>query len=225
MKKILNISLVISIILFGLTGCSLKQKEYTLEDKITEEIDYMEKELVGIVNNFTLGKYTEDGENNILDDTRKLEKASNRIMVDLAAENIDNNEITKLSDGINKMITLGENNMENEYLVELNNIFSLLPNFEAKVSSDSDEIFECRLKYFTISSYIAYSVGDIELAKSQVTSLENEFLEKQKSAQYVEEHKYNMNKIYLLIEELKKGIEQDSLALVKEKYLLLIDEI
>lgn len=41
----------------------------------------------------------------------------------------------------------------------------------------------------------------------------------------MEEHQYNLNKVYLLIEELKKAIETDSVELVKEKYLFLIDEI
>lgn len=225
MKKIVNVICILAFMLFVFCGCSLKDEENTLEDKITEEITYMENELVQVVNNFTLGKYEEEESDDILNDTRKIEEASNRIMVDLATENIDNEEITKLGDGINKMITFSTDNLKNEYLVQLNNVFSLLPNFEAKVSNDSDKIFESRLKYFTISSYIAYLVGDTELSKSQVQSLENEFLEKQKSAKYVEEHKYNMNKIYLLIEELKKGIESNSDTLIKEKYLLLIDEI
>lgn len=225
MNKLLKLVLIFSFILIMITGCEFKE-EKTLEDKMEEEIKYTENELVGIVNNFTFEKYLqEDDENKLLQDTRNLEEASNRIMVDLATENIDNSEITNFGEGINKMIDFANNYQDNEYLVELNNLFSLLPNFEAKISNDSDKIFESRLKYYTISSYIAYLVGDFELAKTQVQTLENEFLEKQKSAQYVEEHKYNMNKIYLLIKELKNGIEQDSITIVKEKYLLLIDEI
>lgn len=241
MRKLVSFILIICLCLLILTGCS-KDNNYSMEIKITEEIKYMENKLIGIVNNFALRNYdvqnndsyentniTNSGgiydTNKILQDTREIEEASNRIMVDLATENVDNGEITKLSDGINRMLLAVPIDDEREYLIELNNVFSLFPNFEAKISNDNDEIFERRLKYFTISSYIAFWVGDKELAKTQVHTLESEYLEKQKGVEYVEKHKYNLNKIYLLIEELKKAIETDSEALVKEKYLLLIDEI
>ena len=246
LKKIM-LFFIISFYIVILTGCN-NQQNYSMEDKVTEEIRYMENKMIGIVNNFAFGNYERNNVNGnviessnddntiifetriydtdrILDDTRKIEEASNRIMVDLATENVDNEEITKLSDGINRMISTISPYDEREYLIELNNVFALLPNFEAKVSSDSDEIFERRLKYFTISSYISFIAGDKELAKTQVETLESEYLEKQKGVEYALEHKYNLNKIYLLIEELKKGIEADSETLVKEKYLLLIDEI
>ena len=251
MCKKLIFAIVICFILIILTGCT--NKEYNIEDKITEEIKYMENEMIGITNNFASGNYEnkETNTNNdnstsneeiiineisepkittfdfdkLMKDTRKIEEASNRMMVDLATQNIDNTEITNFSDGINKMITAASEKDEMRYLVELNNVFSLFPNFEAKISTDSDNIFERRLKYFTISSYISFLVGDKELAKTQIYTLESEYLNKQKDVRYVEEHEYNLNKIYLLIEELKKAIENDSAELVKEKYLLLINEV
>ena len=251
MCKKLIFAIVICFILIILTGCT--NKEYNIEDKITEEIKYMENEMIGITNNFASGNY-ENKQSNItndnsiangeiilneisavetttfdfdklMKDTKKIEEASNRMMVDLATQNIDNTEITNFSDGINKMITAASEKDEMRYLVELNNVFSLFPNFEAKISTDSDNIFERRLKYFTISSYISFLVGDKELAKTQIYTLESEYLNKQKDVRYVEEHEYNLNKIYLLIEELKKAIETDSAELVKEKYLLLVNEI
>lgn len=265
MKKIISFSLVVFIFLITLTGCKINE-EPKMEDKVTEEIRYIENKLVEIVNNFATREYeqkedknsntsnnevkekvadedfneTETNENidvteinnvssldydRILEDTKNIEEASNRIMVDLATENVNNNEITGLSDGINKMISAISGKNEMLYLAELNNVLSLLPNYESKISSDSDEIFERRLKYFTVSSYISFVLGDKELAKTQVGTLESEYLEKQKSVDYVEKHKYNLNKIYLLIQELKKGIETDSMNIVQEKYLMLIDEI
>ena len=260
MRRIAVFLIIICLCMIILTGCS-DDNQYTMDDKITEEIKYMENKMIGIVNNFALGNYdagkndanignnsngdityennTSENidivagvENNtsklkydeILEDTRKIEEASNRMMVDLAIQNVDNGEISRLSDGINNMLTAVSSQDEMTYLVELNNVFSLFSNYEAKISNDSDEIFERRLKYFTISSYISYLVGDKELAKTQVETLEKEYLEKQKGVEYVEEHKYNLNKIFLLIQELKKSIEADSEELVKEKYLLLIDE-
>ena len=223
MKKFKSLLIILIIFLFILTGCEFEEiEEDTLESKITSEIEYIEGKLISIINKLVLEEYKD---NEWEEDTRKIEEASNRILVDLASKSIDNSEITKFSDGVNNMILAVSNEDVKAYLVELNNVFSLFPNYEAKISNESDEIFERRLKYFTISTFIAFYVGDTELAKAQVDSLESEYLEKQRSVEYVEEHKYNMNKIYLLIEELKRGIEANSLDLVREKYLMLIDEI
>ena len=195
MQKGLYLFLMLSLLLTTLTGCEMSKEEYTIEEKVTQEIKYMENELVGIVNKFVLNSYAEtekeegrndntevnvaldgDGENvenrandnslarnqfnyeALQEDNRKIEKSSNRIMVDLAAANVENAEITKLSDGIGKMTIALENNDEITYLAELNNIFALFPNYEAKISNNSDDIFERRLKYFTISTYIAFSL-------------------------------------------------------------------
>ena len=257
MKRLKIFTVIIFICLFVFTSCT-DNKENSIEDKITEEIKYMENEMIGITNKFASGNYeiieSKNQENNatnynlaaneeiiineisnpetsrfdfdkLMKDTRKIEEASNRMMVDLATQNIDNGEITNFSEGINKMLTAASEQNQMSYLIELNNVFSLFPNFEAKISTDSDNIFERRLKYFTISSYISFLVGDKELAKTQIYTLESEYLNKQKDVRYVEEHEYNLNKIYLLIEELKKAIENDRGELVKEKYLLLINEI
>lgn len=214
----------ILLVLINLTGCSRGEK-YSVQDKITEEIKYMENEMIGIINDISTFDSNNLDFDKLMKDTRKIEEASNRMMVDLASQNIDNKEITNFSDGINKMIIEASNQDEIRYLVELNNVFSLFPNFVAKISSDSENIFERRLKYYTVSSYISFLIGDKDLSKTQIYTLEKEYLDKQKDIKYVEEHKYNINKIYLLIEELKKAIENDNSELVKEKYLLLIDEI
>ena len=227
MKTKIKFLILIFIYLFILTGCT-NNKEYSIEDKMSEEINYLENEMIEITNNFVLENYKNKESfefDKLIEDTRKIEDASNRIMVDLASQNISNEEIGKLSDGINKMVIAASEKDELRYLIELNNVFSLFPSFASKITSDNDEIFERRLKYFTISSCISFLVGDKELSKNQIKTLESEYLEKQKDVKYVENHKYNLNKIYLLIEELKKAIENDSEELVKEKYLLLVEEL
>ena len=222
-KKIFSF-ISILFILISLTACNRGEK-YSIQDKITEEIKYIENGMIGIIEEISISDSNNIDFDKLMGDTRKIEEASNRMMVDLASQNIDNKEITSFSDGINKMIIEASNQDEIRYLVELNNVFSLFPNFVAKISSDSENIFERRLKYYTVSSYISFLIGDKDLSKTQIYTLEKEYLDKQKDIKYVEEHKYNINKIYLLIEELKKAIENDNSELVKEKYLLLINEI
>lgn len=154
-KKLIILNLFLGAVLFILTGCE-NVDQYSMEDKITEEIRYMENNLIEIVEDLTVNTSEEENSDKILQNTKKIEESTNRMMVDLATANVDNGEISKLSDGVGKMIIAVENDDKISYLAELNNIFALFPNYEAKVSNNSDEIFTRRLRYFTISTYIAF---------------------------------------------------------------------
>jgi hypothetical protein len=94
-----------------------------------------------------------------------------------------------------------------------------------KYINEGDEAFKQKLKYYTISTYIAYSGDDLDMAKAQVNELEKIYNEKMQSLEYAQNNEYNLNKIYILIQEYKQAIESDSSELIKSKYLLLIDEI
>ena len=42
---------------------------------------------------------------------------------------------------------------------------------------------------------------------------------------YAQNNEYNLNKLYISIQELTRAVEADSRELVRSKYLLLIEEI
>lgn len=247
MKKIISIVLILSLFLVILTGCS-NQESVSLQDKSIAELEYVEKNMVDILNKLVRDQYavkedTEKVTNDVVDDeidlrkrptlnwekllndTKKIENSIPTILVDLTALNIEATEIAKLSDGVNNMIIAIDNEDEKTYLIELNNVYSLVPTYMEKYAGNNEKTFKKRLKYYAISTYIAYADGNLEMAKTQVSELERVYSEKMQDMNYVQNNEYNLNKLYILIQELKRAVDSNSSELVKSKYLLIIDEM
>lgn len=240
MKKIMSIICILAIFLFVLTGCSSK-KNPTLEDKANSELAYIERNLVSILNKSINGEYVAEVNSDdtledvqaktnmewdkVLEDTRKIEGALATTIVDLTTLNIESSEVSKLSDGVNNMIVAIGNEDEKTYLIELNNVYALIPTYMEKYSPNSENAFKKRLKYYIISTYVAYNDGNLEMAKTQVNELEKMYSQKMQEVEYMQNNEYNLNKVYVLIQELKQAVEANNSDLVESKYLLVIDEI
>lgn len=229
MKKYLKIIGILLICLILLTGCSNVEKS-SIEDKNLSELEYLEDNIILIMNKFIKDEYFDEETktqkwNEILEDANKIENTMATTLVDLTALNIDTNEIAKLSNGVNNMIIAIENKDETKLIVELNNIYALIPNYLSKYSKDEELIFKKQLKYYTISTYVSFKFGNIDLAKGQISEAEKQYSEKIKDINYVKNNEYNANKIYILIQELKSAVDSNSAELIKNKYLLLIEEI
>lgn len=249
MKKIICLSLILSLCLFTLVGCS-KDEPATLQEKNMQELEYIEGKAVSILNKMVREEYNkteaEDitNTNEVLDeeiglpvqedtldweellkDTKKIESSIPTILVDLAALNIEAEEIARLSNGVNNMIIAIDNKDERTYLIELNNVYSLIPTYMEKYASDKESTFKKRLKYYTIATYISYMDGNLEMARTQVEELDKAYNDKMQDINYAQNNEYNLNKLYILIQELKRAVEADSRELVRSKYLLLIEEI
>lgn len=228
MKKLLSIFLILILCMFTLTGCSNQEEKSTLEDKNIAELEYIEGNLITILNKIVKNEYITDDVfdwERLLSDTRKIEDILAVTLVDLASLNIEASEISKLTNGIDNMIVAIDKEDQSSYMIELNNVYALIPTYMEKYSSGKESAFKKRLKYYSISAYVAYSDKNLEMAKSQINELDRIYSEKMQNVEYVQENEYNMNKIYILIQEFKKAIEADSSELVKSKYLLIINEI
>lgn len=230
MKKISKIFLLLLICLLVLTGCSSDNQEKSIEEKNLAELEYLEDNIVLIMNKFIKDEYLDEDIqtqkwDEILNDARKIENGMATTLVDLASLNIDTTEIAKLSTGINNMIIAIENEDETNFIVELNNIYALIPNYLSKYLNDSELIFKKQLKYYAISTYVGFRMGNVELAKSQIAEAETRYSEKMKDVNYVQNNEYNVNKVYILLQELKAAVDSGSQELVRTKYLLLVDEM
>lgn len=248
MKRFVSVLLVLSLILISLTGCSKKESS-SLQDKNISELEYIEGKLVKILNEMARDEYLVevsradnlDEKTNlaiddsiitkkidwekILKDTKKIESSIATTITDLTALNIEASEIEKLSTGVNNMIIAIEKEDINSYLISLNNVYALIPSYMEKYAGNNEKTFKKKLKYYTISAYIAYNDGNLEMAKTQASELERIYSEKMKEVGYLQNNEYNLNKLYILIQELKRAIDSDSKELVKSKYLLTIEEI
>lgn len=249
MKKVISLFFILSLCLFTLVGCS-KDEPSSLQEKNMKELEYVEGEAVNILNKMVREEYTKKVDKDftntnevldeeiglpvqedtldwerLLEDTKKIESSIPTILVDLAALNIEAEDIARLSNGVNNMIIAIDNKDERTYLIELNNVYSLIPTYMEKYAGDKESTFKKRLKYYTIATYISYMDGNLEMARTQVEELDKAYNDKMQDINYAQNNEYNLNKLYILIQELKRAVDADSRELVRSKYLLLIEEI
>lgn len=249
MKKVISLFFILSLCLFTLVGCS-KAEPSSLQEKNMKELEYVEGEAVNILNKMVREEYTKKVDKDftntnevldeeiglpvqedtldwerLLEDTKKIESSIPTILVDLAALNIEAEDIARLSNGVNNMIIAIDNKDERTYLIELNNVYSLIPTYMEKYAGDKESTFKKRLKYYTIATYISYMDGNLEMARTQVEELDKAYNDKMQDINYAQNNEYNLNKLYILIQELKRAVDADSRELVRSKYLLLIEEI
>lgn len=246
MKKYIKLIVICGICLIILSGCN-NSKKVSLNDKNLAELDYIEGNIVKILNKYSNNEYIEklnqeeignESDNSLTiteieifkwdklqEDTKKIEDVLATTMADLTALNVEAGEIEKLSNGINNLTKAIENKDSVQYLTELSNIYSLIPTYLERNLAHNEKTFKIKIKYNVISAYISYLNNDIESSKIKLDELEKSYTDKMKEITYVQENEYNLNKIYILIQEFRRAIESESNELVKSKYMYLIKEI
>lgn len=229
MKKILKNILFIILIVLILTGCTNKNKyENKQNDKINEELNYIEDNVFNIVNKYAKGEYLKNDVidwDSILKDEKKLNDSLDSILIDLSQVNIENNDLVQFSNKLNNLLIFTSEKKEVEVINELSNIYLLLPNFMEKYSENKNEINKKRLKSLILSSYAISNSKSWEDAKGSIQNVENKYAEMMNDVDYMKENSYNLNKVYILIQELKSAINLENINLVNLKYISLIENI
>ena len=229
MKKILKNTLFIILVIFILTGCTNKNKDESKQsDKINEEINYIEDNIFNIVNKYAKGEYLKNNAidwDSILKDEKKINDSLDSILMDFSQVNIDKNDLAQFSNKLDNLLILTSDKKEIEVINELSNIYSLLPNFMEKYVDNKSEINKKKLKALILSSYVISNSKSWVDAKVSIQNVENKYAEMMNDVNYIKENSYNLNKVYVLIQELKSAINLENINLVNLKYISLIEKL
>ena len=135
------------------------------------------------------------------------------------------NEIIKFKNGIDQLLIAVGNQDENSLLKINSDIYSLLPTYLEKTSKDKNKINIMKLKSLVLSS-LAYSNSlEWENAKNVIGQAETKYKEMMDDVDYMKKYSYNLNKVYVLLEELKNSIDIEEIELCKMKYINFIEKI
>lgn len=232
MKKISEIfivSLTIGLIILSLTGCSIKnEEENKSKNKTTSEIDYVEDSIIKIINKYAKGEYLKDDVlewKNILEDEKILMDSVDTIVLDLSEIDIKDEDIIKLSNEINNLIIATKDNDEVKLISKLKDIYLLIPEYLKAIEKDENIINKKRVTSLIISTYDFVNQDRWEDAKKEVVNLENKYKEMMNNLKYAEENSYNLNNIYVLIEEYKNAINLENKELINLKLVNLLEKI
>lgn len=228
-QKLINLILIMVLCILSLTGCSMKENpEKLIEDKVGEEISYLEDEIFTVVNKYIKGEYVKDDKikwDDVNKDVQGINTVLDTVILDLSEENISNDEIIKFKNGIDQLLIAVGNQDENSLLKINSDIYSLLPTYLEKTSKDKNKINIMKLKSLVLSS-LAYSNSlEWENAKNVIGQAETKYKEMMDDVDYMKKYSYNLNKVYVLLEELKNSIDIEEIELCKMKYINFIEKI
>lgn len=239
LKKSIIYIVIMSLILLTCTGCSLKKtEENKSKDKTLAEVNYIEDSLIKIINKYAKGEYSKEETvqngtetvttidwDGMLKDEKDLLESLDTVILDLSELDIKNEDVIKLSSEINNLIILTTEENISGVLYKIRDIYSLIPEYMKTFENDTDLINKKNIKRLVISCYSLVVDGKWEEAKTEALNLETKYKEMMNDLKYAENNSYNLNNIYVLVEEFKNSIGLENIELISLKYITLIEKI
>lgn len=212
-----------------LSGCEINVDEnLSVEDKITEEIEYIENKILTFYSMYAKGEYGVLEEINwdlIEENVIDLNGVLDTIILDMAEVEISNEDIIVFKDGVNRLSIATSNRNINAVLEEYNILYSILPKYAQNAFKNKNDVKRLELKSQIVSSFVYANLFDWESASTGINLADAKYKEMMDDVDYMKEYSYNLNKIFILLSEIKNAIGLQELELVKIKYVNFIEKI
>lgn len=228
MKRVIIISMCIcSILLFTLTGCQ-KNEEKDINDKLDAELEYEEDLIFKIANKYAKGEYIEDDKiklDYIKGDIQKINSTWNMLILDLTEVNVANQDIMDFSNSLNDLLVSISQKDDVAMIDKLNDMYAKIVIFKQAYSENKSLIEKNKIKSDVLAIYSLANKDDWEAAKTKMNSTIENYKSLMNDINYAEENTYNLNKIYVLLEEYNNAIQTQNYDLVRMKYILAVEEL
>ena len=228
MKRVFFVSLCLfSLLLFCLTGCDREQKE-GIHQKLDSELEYVEDLIFKIANKHAKGEYIEEDKfkwEYVKNDVNKINEAWGTLVLDLTDINVQNNEIIEFSNELNDLLIAVSKEDEVAVLQNLNDMYGKVIVYKNAYSQDKNKIEKNKIKNGTLYIYSLVNKNDWALAKTEADKLVENYKGLMNDMNYAEENGYNLNKIYVLLEEYRNSIETQNYSLVRMKYITAVENL
>ena len=147
------------------------------------------------------------------------------ISLDMKALNINDSDISSFSttlDGIAQAVKVQD---KNSTLINLYNLYILLPKYLSYFLSDEYTLNVYNTKAYVLSSYVSADSQNWEDMNTNVTNAINTLSKNMKSADINDTEKSTIEKSYVLLEELKRGIGLEDKEIFYLKYKLAMEQL
>lgn len=228
MKRVFILSIcVCSILLFALTGCGTK-KENGINEKLDAELQYIEDLIFKIANKYAKGEYAQEDKMNwedIKKDIHKINASWNTLILDLTEVNVSNQEILGFSDHLNDLMIDISRESETAMMDQLNDMYAQIIVFKQAYSTNKNQIQKNKIKSEVLSIYSLVNKEEFEGAHAKAIAVIETYKGLMNDINYAEENSYNLNKIYVLLEEYRNSIQTRNYDLVRMKYILTVENL
>lgn len=228
MKKFIKNIILIILLIFFLTGCTNpEEQEISIKDKTEQEIEYIEDMIFNITNKYAKGEYIKDDGGldwkAVFEDEKRINNILETVVLDLTELDISNDEIIKLSSEINNLLYTTATENEVELLTRLNNLYALVPNYFSKVGASKTKVQDKELYSMVLASYSLANAGNWEEAKTTAQSAIDKYNGMMNDVEYMQENSYKLNRIYIMLNEVKNAIDTENMTLINLKFVSFIE--
>lgn len=228
MRKVVFKSVCVgALLLILLTGCG-KQEEKNINDKLDAELEYVEDLIFKIANKHAKGEYIEDEEfkwDYLKGDMQKINDSWNTLILDLTEVNVQNQVIIGFSTDLNDLLISVSKENESAMLDKLNDMYAKVILFKESYSQEKNRIEKNKIKNDVLGVYCLVNKNDYQTAKTKATTTVENYKSLMNDIQYAEENAYNLNKIYVLLEEFNNAIQTENYDLIRMKYIVTIENL
>ena len=147
------------------------------------------------------------------------------ISLDMKALNINESDISSFSttlDGIAQAVKVQD---KNSTLINLYNLYILLPKYLSYFLSDEYTLNVYNTKAYVLSSYVSADSENWEDMNTNVTNAINTLSKNMNSANINDTEKSTIEKSYVLLEELKRGVGLEDKEIFYLKYKLAMEQL
>ena len=226
-KTIFIIILMLFVLL--LAGCKDNELPERINEKTTKELGYFEEKIFEIIIKLEKKEYLNEdnliGWDKVLEDGENINLELDNLMLDLSKLNLANEEIRNLSIYTNNVLRAISEKNEMSLLNELTNLYQTIPVYLNLYEKDKNKIKQKELKSLILKSFNYAVNGDWVNSKNETLNVENKYNEMISDSSYIGENSYNINKLYILIQEYKTAIDSNNIEIVRIKFIALVSEI
>lgn len=228
-KKSIFFLIIVVLLAMCLTACKNDKTLEKINEKTTKELGYFEEKIFEIIIKLEKNEYLNKDDiidwDKVLEDAEKINLEIDNLMLDLSKLNLANEEIRNLSVYTNKVLHAISEKNEISLLNELTNLYQIIPMYLKLYEKDANKIKQKELKSLILKSFNYATNGDWENSKNESLNVENKYNKMISESSYIEENFYNINKLYILIQEYKNAVDSNELEVVRVKFILLVSEI
>lgn len=152
-------------------------------------------------------------------------EAWDTILLDLYQLNINSDEILGFSATLDKATTYIKNEDKANSLLAVADLYSYLPKYLETISQETAKKNISKTKSFIINAYSLVEIGDWNEIRGEVAKADEAFRLVTTDANFVSSHSYQVNKSYVLLNELKNSLALEDKEIFYIKYRNLLEEI
>ena len=139
--------------------------------------------------------------------------------------NVQNQDIMEFSNRLNNLLVSMNEEDEITMIEELNKLYEKVILFKQAYSENKNHIHKNRIKSGVLNVYSLANQDDWATAKTQMDRVLEDYKSLMSNPSYVEENSYNLNKIYVLLEEYKVSMQTQNYNLVRMKYIITVENL